>query len=322
MLVLDRDSGKAEHKYFPQILEYFSPKDLLLLNDTRVIPARLLGKKIPTGGKVEVLLLNEVKNEGWNALFRPSRRARPGTVIEFEPEGKAEVRNKRDGKGVILKFAEGVDVGELIRKIGYPPLPPYIKRDLRRYPDDLKSRDRERYQTVFARRPGAVAAPTAGFHFTEELLQEIRQLGVRIAWITLHVGYGTFQPVRAEIIQEHKMHAEYYEISRETADEVNTLKERGGSLWVVGTTTVRALESAADDGGRVGASSGWTDIFIYPGYRFKLDFNLVTNFHLPRSTLIMLVSALAGKEKIMKSYREAIERGYRFYSFGDAMLIL
>ncbi|MDP8214593.1 MAG: tRNA preQ1(34) S-adenosylmethionine ribosyltransferase-isomerase QueA [Candidatus Euphemobacter frigidus] len=317
LLILNRETGKIEHRRFPDILDFFQEGDLLLLNDARVIPARLYGRRPATGGKAEVLLLHPADKGGWSALIRPARRARPGTKIDFGERIIGVVRERLGGK-VIIDFPGTDNLLEAIEEIGFPPLPPYIKRDRKNYPEKLRTQDRERYQTVFAKKPGAVAAPTAGLHFTEELLNAIRERGVETASVTLYVGYGTFQPVKAETVEEHRMHEEYFEISPETADRINSNQ---GRLWVVGTTTVRALESAADGEGIVKPTTAPTDIFIYPGYRFKTRFNLITNFHFPRSTLIMLVSALAGRNNIMKAYREAIKENYRFYSYGDAMLL-
>ncbi len=322
LLVLDRESGKIRHRAFPEIVEYFRPADLLVLNDTRVIPARLLGKRSATGGKAEVLLLAPLADGGWEALVRPARRTRPGTEIEFGPGLQATVRERGEGGGVILDFSGGGDILPALEELGFPPLPPYIKRDLKDYPEELRDRDRTRYQTVFARQPGAVAAPTAGLHFTPEIIDSLRRKRVETAFITLPVGYGTFQPVKTEEIEDHRLHSEDFQIPKETVDLVNGLKETGGRLWVVGTTVVRALESGAGRTGRLDPTEGSTDIFIYPEYEFKLKYNLLTNFHLPGSTLIMLVSALAGREKILQAYREAIKQKYRFYSYGDAMLIL
>ncbi|MFH1037977.1 MAG: tRNA preQ1(34) S-adenosylmethionine ribosyltransferase-isomerase QueA [PVC group bacterium] len=318
LMVLNRKTGGVEHRQFPDLLEYFSKGDLLVLNNARVIPARLYGRRIPTGGRVEVLLLQPADESGWNALIRPARRSRPGTEIDFG-EGIVGVIRERSGGMVVIDFPGAGSVLEAVEKIGLPPLPPYIKRDPENYPEEMRRMDRERYQTVFSHRPGAVAAPTAGLHFTEELLDGIRNKGVEIVCLTLYVGYGTFQPVKADLVEEHRMHEEYYEISLETADRINS---RRGRFWVVGTTTVRALESGTREDGRVEHGAAATGIFIYPGYRFRNDFNLITNFHLPRSTLLMLVSALAGRETIMEAYREAIREKYRFYSYGDAMLII
>ncbi len=322
LLVIDRKTGKIEHRRFPEIIDYIGPGDLVLLNDVRVIPARLLGEKVPTGGKVEALLLREREPGLWSALIRPAKRTRPGTRIAFDSGLEAEVRERLGEGGVLIAFSGTDDLLGTIEEIGFPPLPPYIKRELKDYPAELRREDRERYQTVYAGKPGAVAAPTAGLHFTKPLLDEAAAKGAGVATLTLYVGYGTFRPVKTDLVEDHKMHAEYYEIAPETAEAVNRLKETGGKLWVVGTTTVRALESAVEEGGELAPVSASTDIFISPGYRFKLEFNLVTNFHLPRSTLLMLVSALAGREKILKAYGEAVREKYRFYSFGDAMLII
>ena len=321
LLVLERESGRIAHQSFSEGIEYFRAGDLLVLNDTRVIPARLLGKRAVTGGKAEVLLLSPLGDGGWKALIRPARRARAGTEIEFGPSLKAIVREREEGGGVILDFPGGGDILPALEEQGLTPLPPYIKRDLKDYPEELRAEDRSRYQTVFARRPGAVAGPTAGFHFTPEILDTLRAKGVEIAFITLSVGYGTFQPVKTEEIEDHRIHTEDFQIPKETADLVNRLQDTGGRLWAVGTTVVRALESGVDRTGRLDPTEGSTDIFIYPGYEFKLKYNLLTNFHLPGSTLIMLVSALAGQKLIRKAYAEAIKEKYRFYSYGDAMLI-
>ena len=327
LMLLNRKTGGVEHHQFPELLEYFSEGDLLVLNNARVIPARLHGRRIPTGGKTEILLLNPAADGGWNALVRPARRARPGTEIDFGDGVIGVVRERLQGN-IIIDFPGIDDLLPALEEIGYMPLPPYIKRDPHNYPEELRQTDRERYQTVFSKKPGAIAAPTAGLHFTDEFLAAIREKGVKIAYLTLYVGYGTFQPVKTETLEEHLMHEEYYEIDQETAAAINELRERqmeggeGGRLWLVGTTTVRSLESAADQAGRIIPTTGPTDIFIYPGYRFKLDFNLITNFHLPRSTLIMLVSALAGRDNILNAYQEAITSKYRFYSYGDAMVII
>jgi S-adenosylmethionine:tRNA ribosyltransferase-isomerase len=322
LLVLERETGKIRHRTFPEIVEYFRPGDLLVLNDTRVIPARLLGKRPATGGKAEVLLLSPVDGDGWKALIRPARRARPGTAIEFGAGLKAVVRKRGEGGEVILDFPGIGDILPALEDLGFPPLPPYIKRDLKDYREEVRERDRRRYQTVFARHPGAVAGPTAGFHFTKEILDVLRGEGVEIAFITLSVGYGTFQPVKTERVEDHRIHTEHFLVPKETADLVNRLKDPGGRLFAVGTTVVRALESGCDRNGRLDPTEGSTDIFIYPGYEFKLKYNLLTNFHLPGSTLIMLVSALAGRKLILKTYAEAVKESYRFYSYGDAMLIL
>ena len=322
LLVLNRKKKTIRHHNFPEIIGRFQPNDLLIVNDTRVIPARLLGTKIPTGGKAELLLLTRRPDGGWEALIRPARRARPGTEIDFDGRLKGVVRKRKEGGGIIIDFPGCPDILPVLEELGFPPLPPYIKRNLKDYPRELITRDRQRYQTVYARSPGAVAAPTAGFHFTEELLDALRERGVRIGFVTLQVGYGTFQPVKTEEVEDHRIHTEFFRIGKETADLVNETMAAGGRLWAVGTTTVRALESGADSTGRVDPTEGPTDLFIYPGYDFKLKYNLITNFHLPGSTLIMLVSALAGRELIQKAYAEAVRERYRFYSYGDAMLIM
>ncbi len=323
LMVLNRKTGGVENRQFPDLLEYFSRGDLLLLNNARVIPARLHGRRIPTGGKAEILLLNPAPGGGGNGLVRPARQARPGTEIDFGGGIIGVIRERLEGR-VIIDFPGPDALLNALEEIGYMPLPPYIKRDPENYPEELQRLDRERYQTVFSKKPGAIAAPTAGLHFTNEFLGAIQEKGIKIAYLTLYVGYGTFQPVKTETLEEHRMHEEYYEINRTTAAAIIQLREReeGGRLWAVGTTTIRALESAADEEGRIKTATGPTDIFIYPGYRFKLDFSLITNFHLPRSTLIMLVSALAGRENVLNAYRAAIESKYRFYSYGDAMLII
>lgn len=327
LLVLDRNTGDIKHRRFPDLLEYFSTGDVLVLNNARVIPARLYGRRIPTGGRTEVLLLNPAADGGWNGLIRPARRARPGTEIDFGGGIRGIIRERIEGK-IVIDFPGIDDLLSSLDEIGFMPLPPYIKRDLMNYPEEIRRIDRERYQTVFSKKPGAIAAPTAGLHFTEEFLRSLEAKGVEIAYVTLYVGYGTFQPVKAENLEDHLMHQEYYEIDVKTADLINRFRKKtrgradGGRLGLVGTTTVRALESAADAEGNINPISGATDIFIYPGYRFKLDFRLVTNFHLPRSTLIMLVSALAGRDNIINAYEAAIGEGYRFYSYGDAMMII
>ncbi len=321
LMVLNRKTGEVAHRQFPDILNYFSSGDLLLLNNARVIPARLFGRRIPTGGKAEVLLLHPLAGGAWSALIRPARRARPGTEIDFGEGIIGVVRERSEGK-VVIDFPGIDDLLPALDEIGVTPLPPYIKRDRNDYPEELRRRDRERYQTVFARKPGAVAAPTAGLHFTDRLLAAVREKGVELAFVTLYVGYGTFSPVKVETLEEHHMHEEFFEIDKKTAAAVNDLRERGGRLRVVGTTTARALESAADEDGIVKPVTASTDIFISPGYKFKVEFSLITNFHLPRSTLIMLVSALAGRDNIMNAYREAIRQKYSFFSFGDAMLII
>ena len=287
--------------------------DCLVLNNTRVIPARLLGSREQTGGKVEVLLLKRRESDIWETLVRPGKKCRPGTVLTFG-DGilKGEILDVVDDGNRLIRFQyEGI-FEEILDRLGQMPLPPYITHELK---------DRERYQTVYARFDGSAAAPTAGLHFTQELLEQVRKEGVNVAEVTLHVGLGTFRPVKVEDVTQHHMHSEYYQINQETADLINRTKAAGGRVISVGTTSCRTLETAADENGILHAGSGWTDIFIYPGYRFKLIDALITNFHLPESTLLMLVSALAGKERIMAAYEEAVKERYRFFSFGDAMFI-
>ncbi len=313
LMVLDRESGSIEHKVFKDITDYLNPGDCLVLNNTKVIPARLFGTKEGMQSQIEVLLLKREENDVWETLVRPGKKARPGAVISFG-DGllKGEVLDIGDDGNRHIKFTyEGI-FEEILDRLGQMPLPPYIKHKLK---------DKNRYQTVYAKYDGSAAAPTAGLHFTPELLKSIEENGVKIAYVTLHVGLGTFRPVKVENILDHHMHSEYYNIPAETADIINETKRQGGRVICVGTTSCRTIESAADDTGQIAASSGWTDIFIYPGYKFKILDALITNFHLPESTLLMLVSALAGREFILKAYQCAVEEKYRFFSFGDAMLI-
>ncbi len=314
LLVLDRETGQVTHKKFRDILSYLHPGDCLVINDTKVIPARLLGVRKGTGGHVEILLLRRQKDDVWEAIVRPGKKLRTGARVEFGDgllEGEiTEVLP--DGNRLVRFSYEGI-FEEVLDRLGQMPLPPYITHQLK---------DRNRYQTVYAVHEGSAAAPTAGLHFTKELLEEIRQMGVEIARITLHVGLGTFRPVKVEDVTEHHMHSEYYRVSPEAADLINKTRAEGGRIISVGTTSTRTLESVADENGKIVPGSGQTDIFIYPGYRFKAIDGLITNFHLPESTLLMLVSALAGKEHILAAYEEAVREGYRFFSFGDAMLIL
>ena len=315
LMVVRRESQQFEHKRFKDIVDYLRPGDVLVLNDTRVIPARLWGIKEGSGGQVEVLLLTRREENLWEVLVRPGRRARTGTALIFG-DGllRGVVLENTAAGGRLIRFESTVPFDEALNRIGKMPLPPYIKK----YPEDPG-----RYQTVYARKEGSVAAPTAGLHFTGDLLDSIRDLGVRVVTVLLHVGLGTFRPVQVEDVHDHHMHGEYYEISEEAADVINgAVLNPGSRVIAVGTTTVRCLESGASGEGRVRAGSGLTDIFIYPGYRFKVVQGLVTNFHLPRSTLIMMVSAMAGRERVLSAYRQAVEKGYRFFSFGDAMLIL
>lgn len=318
LMVLNRESGKIQHTYFPHIVEYLQPGDVLVLNDTRVRHARLLGRKEDTGAKIEVLLLKPLPDGRWEALTKPARRVQAGTVIVFG-EGELiaiaeEETGIKGGRIFNLCHADNTNVEALIEQLGQAPLPPYIQETLD---------DPERYQTVFSKALGSAAAPTAGLHFTQELLQEIQKKGVEVTYITLHVGLGTFRPVTVERIDEHEMHAEYYEVSEETARIICKAKEEGRSVIGVGTTSVRTLESVAQKfDGEVKPCKGWTNIFISPGYKFQVVDALLTNFHLPRSTLLMLVSAFSTRENLMVAYEEAVREGYRFFSFGDAMLIV
>jgi S-adenosylmethionine:tRNA ribosyltransferase-isomerase len=313
LMLLDRRTGKTGHLHFYELPKLLRPGDCLVLNDSRVLPARLYGKK-ETGGAVEVLLLVDRGNRMWECLTRPGRKAEPGTRLIFgDGELSAVVREVCEGGNRIIEFEyEGIFL-EILERLGKMPLPPYIKEELK---------DSERYQTVYSREVGSAAAPTAGLHFTKELLKEIEDMGVSIAYITLHVGLGTFRPVKVENREEHEMHAEYCIISPETADKINSTRRTGGRIIACGTTSCRTLESCSDDSGHVIARSGWTNIFIYPGYNFKCIDGLITNFHLPESTLIMLVSAFVGRENILNAYEEAKRERYRFFSFGDAMIII
>ncbi len=314
LLVLDKTSGEIEHRSFEDIIYYLKPGDCLVLNNTKVIPARLMGRRKKTLGRIEMVLLKPVEVDTWEVLVKPGRRAPIGEEIEFG-DGKliAQVIEKTDFGGRIVKFFYKKPFQKILDELGEMPTPPYIKKKLQ---------DKNRYQTVYATNPGSAAAPTAGLHFTKELLEKIKAKGISTVYITLHVGLGTFRPVTVENIEEHKMHAEYYEISQEAADIINSTKESGGRVVAVGTTSTRTLETVADANGKIRPCNGWSDIFIYPGYKFKAIDGLITNFHLPKSTLIMLVCAFAGKEKVFKAYKEAINEKYRFFSFGDAMLIM
>lgn len=314
LMVLHRDSGELEHRIFRDLPRYLRTGDALVLNDTRVIPARLIGEREGTGGRVEVLLLHPTGPDTWETLVRPGRKARPGQRLLFGGGRlRAEVQGLTPAGGRAVRFTYEGRFEDVLEELGRVPLPPYIRTELE---------DPGRYQTVYARDPGSAAAPTAGLHFTPRLLEEIAGLGVEIVYLTLHVGLGTFRPVQVEDVEEHVMHAEYYRVTEEAAARLNAARARGGRIIPVGTTALRTLETVADEAGVIRPGSGWTDIFIYPGYRFKATDALVTNFHLPRSTLLMLVSALAGRERILAAYREAVRLGYRFFSFGDAMLIL
>jgi len=314
-MILHRQTGVIEHKAFQGITEYLHAGDLLVMNNTRVLPARLIGKK-ETGGRIEMLLIpswNGKKGE-WRALIKGTGKVRPGARIRFDPAFHGEIEELEDGKGKVT-FSYHGEVMELLERIGHIPLPPYIKRK-------DEPLDRDRYQTVFAEKEGSIAAPTAGLHFTHALLQSLRAKGVRTTMITLHIGIGTFSPIKAHDIEDHAMEAEWIEISEETAREIRATKARGGRVISVGTTTTRALESFSDGDGGVRSGKGMTSLFIYPPYRFHVIDGLVTNFHLPKSTLIMLVSAFAGTDLLMRAYQEAVHRQYRFYSYGDAMLVL
>lgn len=313
LLILDKETGKIQHRIFKDILNYLNKGDCLVLNDTRVIPARLFGVK-DTGANVEFLLLKRIDKDRWQTLVKPGKRAKKGSIFTFgNGELKGEIIDLAEEGTRIIEFSyEGI-FEEVLDKLGDMPLPPYITESLD---------DKERYQTVYSKHKGSAAAPTAGLHFTEELLDEIRNKGIKIAYITLHVGLGTFRPVKTENIKEHKMHSEFYMVSKDAAGTINRTKLEGGKIIAVGTTATRTLESVANDDGLVQAGNGWTDIFIYPGYKFKVIDSLLTNFHLPESTLIMLVSAIAGRENILNAYKCAVKEKYRFFSFGDAMLII
>ena len=313
LLVLDKVSGEIEHRTFRDIKEYLEPGDCLVINDTKVIPARLIGSKVGTNAKIEILLLKRKENDIWETLVKPGKKAKPGTKISFG-EGLliGEVLDVVDEGNRLIQFSyEGI-FEEILDQLGQMPLPPYITHQLE---------DKNRYQTVYAKHSGSAAAPTAGLHFTPELLEEIKESGVEIAHVTLHVGLGTFRPVKVENIQEHHMHSEFYRIEASEAEKINRAKREGHRVICVGTTSCRTVESAAKPDGTLSECSGWTEIFIYPGYRFKVLDCLLTNFHLPESTLIMLVSALAGREHVLHAYEEAVKERYRFFSFGDAMLI-
>lgn len=313
LLVLDKETGETSHHIFKEIVDYLNPGDCLVINDTKVIPARLIGAREGTGAKIEVLLLKRKENNVWETLVKPGKKARPGTRIVFG-EGLlvGEVIDVVEEGNRLIKFEyEGI-FEEILDQLGEMPLPPYITHKLQ---------DKNRYQTVYAKHEGSAAAPTAGLHFTPELLEQVKEMGVNIAHVTLHVGLGTFRPVKVDDVEKHHMHSEFYIVEEDQAKLINDTKKNGGRVIAVGTTSCRTLESATGEDGIVKATSGWTEIFIYPGYRFKCIDVLITNFHLPESTLLMLVSALAGKEKIMHAYEVAVQERYRFFSFGDAMFI-
>lgn len=314
LLVLHKDTGEIKHKHFRDITQYLQKGDTLVLNDTRVIPARLFGVKKGTGAKVEILLLKRIDRDTWETLVRPGRKLKENVEVVFgNGELEAQVIERTPSGGRIIRFVYDGIFEEILDKLGNMPLPPYIHAQLE---------DKERYQTVYSRVQGSAAAPTAGLHFTPALMEKIKQMGVNMAFVTLHVGLGTFRPVAVEDIEAHQMHSEYYDVTPETAKMINDTKARGNRLFVVGTTSVRTLESAAHANGLVQPGSGWTDIFIYPGCEFKVVDTMITNFHLPKSTLIMLISALAGREKVLAAYEEAVREKYRFFSFGDSMLII
>ena len=313
LMTLERTTGAVEHHHFYELPDFLNPGDCLILNDSRVLPARLLGQRLPGGGACEVLLLIDRGDKTWECLVRPGRKMRTGAKLSFgNGELTAEVVGELEGGNRLVRFDYDGIFLEVLEHLGKMPLPPYIKEELQ---------DQERYQTVYSKVLGSAAAPTAGLHFTPELLEKIRAKGVKIGYVTLHVGLGTFRPVKEDTIEDHPMHSEYCTIPQETADLINETRANGGRCICVGTTSCRTLESWAAEDGHMEAKSGWTDIYIYPGYRFKVMDGLVTNFHLPESTLIMLVSAFAGREHVLAAYEEAVREKYRFFSFGDAMFI-
>lgn len=313
LLLLNKETGEIEHKIFKDIVNYLKEGDCLVLNNTRVIPARIFGKREDTGANVEFLLLKEIEKDTWETLVKPGKKAKIGSRISFgDGNLKGEIKDILEDGTRIIKFEYDGVFQEILDELGEMPLPPYITERLN---------NKERYQTVYSEKEGSAAAPTAGLHFTEKLLKEITNKGVNIAYVTLHVGLGTFRPVKVDDILEHSMHSEYFEIEKEVAELINTTKESGKKVVAVGTTSVRTLESNVDETGKIKPGKGYTDIFIYPGYKFKVVDRLITNFHLPESTLIMLVSALAGRQNVLNAYEEAINLKYRFFSFGDAVFI-
>lgn len=314
LLVLDRKTGVVKHKIFSDVIDYLNKGDCLVINNTRVIPARLIGEKEDTGGKVEVLLLKRRANDVWETLVKPGKKLRPGARVTFgDGRLKAEILEiAEEGNRLVRFYYEGI-FEEILDSLGEMPLPPYITHKLE---------DKEMYQTVYAKFDGSAAAPTAGLHFTKELLNKIEEKGIKIASITLHVGLGTFRPVKVDDVNNHHMHTEWYEVNAEAADIINETKRNGGRVICVGTTSCRTIESVADENGYMKAKTGETDIFIYPGYKFKIMDGLITNFHLPESTLVMLVSAFAGKENVLAAYETAVKERYRFFSFGDAMILI
>ncbi len=313
LMILDKETGEVEHQVFKNIIDYLNPNDCLVINDTKVLPARLYGSKVGTDAKIEVLLLKRHENDVWETLVKPGKKCKPGTVISFgDGVLTGEVIDVVEEGNRLIKFNyEGI-FEEVLDSLGEMPLPPYITHQLK---------DKNRYQTVYAKHDGSAAAPTAGLHFTDELLKKIEEKGIKIAHVTLHVGLGTFRPVKVENILEHHMHSEFYMVDEKNAQIINETKASGGRVISVGTTSTRTLETVTDEKGIVHAGSGWTQIFIYPGYKFKAIDCLITNFHLPESTLLMLVSALAGRENVLKAYEEAVKERYRFFSFGDAMFL-
>lgn len=313
LMVLGKKSGHVSHHHFRDILDYLRPGDCLVINNTRVIPARLIGVKKDTGAHVEILLLRRRKNDIWETLVRPGKKLRPGAEVTFgDGSLTATILDVVEGGDRLVQFHYDGIFEEILDRLGEMPLPPYITHKLK---------DRGRYNTVYAKYDGSAAAPTAGLHFTKELLEEVKGMGVNIAQVTLHVGLGTFRPVKVDDVREHEMHTEWYRVTQETADLINQTKENGGRIIAVGTTSVRTLETVADENGHMKAQEGDTSIFIYPGYKWKIVDGLITNFHLPESTLIMLVSSLAGREHVLSAYKEAVKERYRFFSFGDAMYI-
>ena len=314
LLVLHRKSGRVEHRVFTDIVEYLKPGDCLVRNNTKVIPARLYGTRVDTGATIELLLLKRMENDVWETLVKPGKKARQGAVISFG-DGilTGEIIDVKEDGNRLIQFRYESIFEEILDQLGQMPLPPYITHTLK---------DKNRYQTVYAKYEGSAAAPTAGLHFTEELFQKLEEKGVLVANVTLHVGLGTFRPVKVDDVSKHHMHTEFYQVTKEEADKINKAKQAGGRIVCVGTTSCRTIESAADENGVLKPGQGDTDIFIYPGYSFKMMDVLITNFHLPESTLLMLVSALAGKEQVMRVYEEAVQERYRFFSFGDAMIIL
>lgn len=313
LLVLDKETGAREHHIFKDIKSYLKPGDCLVLNNTKVIPARLIGEKEGTGAKVEILLLKRKENDIWETLVKPGKKARTGAKIIFGGGLlSCEILSIEEEGNRLIQFSYDGIFEEILDQLGQMPLPPYITHQLQ---------DKNRYQTVYAKYEGSAAAPTAGLHFTKELLKEIEEMGVRLAYVTLHVGLGTFRPVKVDNVKEHHMHSEFYQVDAQAAEKINQTKKEGGRIICVGTTSCRTIESAAEEDGTLKPCSGETDIFIYPGYKFKVLDCLITNFHLPESTLLMLVSALAGREHVLEAYKEAVDMGYRFFSFGDAMFI-